>query len=137
MDQIDIISDILEKNGSSEQRNVELNKYFGFVTDSQSKQQIMGKLYDSIIAFSNKDLLLHNTKIACLLLIITEIQCIICSNKYTSPIEAFEIFKQLLIKYSVQRPPYSMAIFAFQDLLPITEFILTTLRVLCIYIQQK
>ena len=122
-----MIADILEKNNeTNDDRNMELNKYFNFTTESETKADVMSKLYDHIVHFGTTKHILHNTKIACLILVTTQMQKKICDKGYISPKEAFEIFKQLLIKYSVQRPPFSCAIFAFEDLLPITEFILIT-----------
>lgn len=41
--------------------------------------------------------------------------------------EAFEFFKQLLLRHSVQRPPYSEQIFSFTDIKTITEYAIDTL----------
>lgn len=40
--------------------------------------------------------------------------------------ESFEAFKDLLVRHAVQRPPYSVQIFALHDIEPITQFALNT-----------
>ena len=129
MEDIIAITKIMKRHSAdqSKERNIKIMEYLNFKADSQSTEEIMSNLYDSIIEFGiTRREPLTRKKMACLLLIITEIQSTICSTDYTSPKEAFNLFQTLLVQYSVQRPPFSIVIFAFKDIMPITEFILET-----------
>mmetsp|Transcript_108221 Transcript_108221/g.132040 ORF Transcript_108221/g.132040 Transcript_108221/m.132040 type:complete len:202 (-) Transcript_108221:80-685(-) len=44
------------------------------------------------------------------------------SSVNMTPMEGFDIFKDILLKHSIQRPPFSIAVFAVTDLKPITDW---------------
>lgn len=49
----------------------------------------------------------------------------LCVDRLTED-ESFEMFKELLLRHAIQRPPHSLAIFNLQDVKDIDEFALDT-----------
>ena len=43
--------------------------------------------------------------------------------------QGFDIFKDILLKHSIQRPPFSIAVFAVTDLKPITDWFVQKLTI--------
>lgn len=129
MDKIQPMIEILKN--TELQANVIKNVYIFLTKDRpiqeetkiiEKQEKIITELLQKIVQFCNQSQTkLSIKKTAALIYVIYEVH----SKEYLSPMDAFNSFKDLLLQFTIHRPPFSLAIFAYQDLKPVTYFVIT------------
>lgn len=89
------------------------------------KSQILLEFYFSTIQFA-KSLGMNYAQTSALFSIMKLVHTKCTSTPYNNNEDTFSYFKQLLIKHSLQRPPYSVGVFTVNQVQAITDYALNT-----------
>ena len=92
------------------------------IYNDETRKEIFLEFCEKIITFTFKHQMTH-LKIWTILLIFKEFHKYCCENNIIVE-NAIKIFKDILLRHSMERPPFSICIFSFGDLEPIMNFMI-------------
>jgi hypothetical protein len=117
-------STLLCSDAGTQKRLLRKHFYSNFKSLSEDQQGILAEYYFKVLKFCEEEgFSIKNT--STLLSIMNEIFSKSLWVKNLSEDDLFEMFKDLLLLHSIQRPPHSLAIFTLDDVKKSTSFFIT------------
>ena len=96
------------------------------VSHSSNKQALIElDMYTYAILFAKKKDLTHE-QVSAFFTILKSVHLMCISTPFDNLQETFQYFKELLLRHSINRPPYSTSLFTIEQVRDITEYVLNT-----------
>ena len=96
------------------------------VSQSSNKQALIElDMYTYAILFAKKKDLSHE-QVSAFFTILKSVHLMCISTPFDNLKETFQYFKELLLRHSINRPPYSTSLFTIAQVRDITEYVLNT-----------
>ena len=96
------------------------------VSQSSNKQALIElDMYTYAILFAKKKDLTHE-QVSAFFTILKSVHLMCISTPFDNLRETFQYFKELLLRHSINRPPYSTSLFTIAQVRDITEYVLNT-----------
>ena len=96
------------------------------VSQSSNKQALIElDMYTYAILFAKKKDLSHE-QVSAFFTILKSVHLMCISTPFDNLQETFQYFKELLLRHSINRPPYSTSLFTIAQVRDITEYVLNT-----------
>ena len=96
------------------------------VSQSSNKQALIElDMYTYAILFAKKKDLTHE-QVSAFFTILKSVHLMCISTPFDNLQETFQYFKELLLRHSINRPPYSTSLFTIAQVRDITEYVLNT-----------
>ena len=96
------------------------------ISQSSNKQALIElDMYTYAILFAKKKDLSHE-QVSAFFTILKSVHLMCISTPFDNLQETFQYFKELLLRHSINRPPYSTSLFTIAQVRDITEYVLNT-----------
>lgn len=96
------------------------------VSHSSNKQALIElDMYTYAILFAKKKDLTHE-QVSAFFTILKSVHLMCISTPFDNLQETFQYFKELLLRHSINRPPYSTSLFTIEQVRDITEYVVNT-----------